>query len=93
MKIEIQSSEVKSRSGTSQKTGRPYTIREQQAYAHIPTSAYPVEISINLRGDEQPWSPGMYQLDDASFFVDRFKSLSIGTLTLRPIAAEQKKAG
>lgn len=92
MKIEIKDTKVNEKSGTSAKTNKPYTIREQAGYAHLPNSAYPVEISITLDKDAPAWSPGMYLVDDASFYADRFKRLTIGRLELRPIAATQAKA-
>ena len=50
--VEVKSSEVASKSGTSARSGKPYHIREQSAYAVFPGKAYPVEIKFSL-GDDQ----------------------------------------
>jgi len=98
IKIEVSNETVEVRSGVSAKTGKPYSMREQEAYAHTVSrdgsaQKYPQRIKITL-GDQQPAYPvGIYTVAAESFFVDRFDSLSLG-LVLRPlpVAAAQSKA-
>jgi len=75
--IEIDSNEVKTRSGTSAKTGKDYNIREQTAYAHIPGQRYPQQIKLMLEDNQMPYPVGKYQLDPSSFYVGRFDDLQI----------------
>lgn len=86
MKIEIKTSEVITKSGTS-KNGRQYSIREQVGYALIPGEAYPVRVSLPLRDEQPAYQPGMYQVLDESYMVGDFGRLTIGRLQLAPVAA------
>ncbi len=93
MKIEIKSTALEIQSGTSQKSGKPYNIRKQTAYAHVEGEEYPVKITLSLFDDQAPHAPGFYRLGDASYMVGRFGDLQLGRLYLLPIVADQKKAG
>lgn len=75
--IEIDSSEVKTRSGVSAKTGKDYSIREQVAYAHIPGNRYPQQIKLTLEDGQHPYPVGKYALDPSSFYVGRFDDLQL----------------
>ncbi len=77
MKIEIVSNDIREQSGTSQKTGKAYHIRKQQAFAHLDGVKYPIAFTLNVPNDRQPYAPGMYQIDEKSFFVDRFGALGL----------------
>ena len=61
MKIEVKTSEVRVKSGNAKRTGKPYTIREQEAYLHVPGAAYPERCVLNLEGDQEPYAPGIYE--------------------------------
>lgn len=96
IKIEIQSAEVKTKSGVSARTGKPYTIREQEGYAHTfdrhgKPNAYPVRLSISLNDDQPPYAPGNYSLAPESLYTNRFNQLEISPV-LKPIVAAQPKA-
>ena len=91
IKIEVSSAEVFVKSGIAAKSGKPYNIRDQEAYAHTvdrngAPQKYPQKIKINLRDDQQPYAVGVYTICPTSFFVDRFDSLTLG-LILRPSVA------
>lgn len=77
MKIEIVSSEIREQAGTSQKTGKPYHIRKQQAFAHLEGQKYPVSFVLNVPNDRQPYTSGFYSIDETSFYVDRFGGLGL----------------
>lgn len=89
--IEITDTTVSTRSGTSARTNKPYTINEQTAYVHKKGQVYPEKISINLEQNQPPYSAGKYTLDDRSFYVDRY-----GSIAVRPVLVflpnENKKA-
>lgn len=77
MKIEIVSADVREQSGVSQKTGKNYHIRKQQAFAHLDGQRYPVSFVLNVSHDCQPYAAGFYSIDDTSFYVDRFGRLGL----------------
>ncbi len=98
IKIEVSSDVVETRSGISARNNKPYSMREQEAYAHTVDrdgviSKYPQKIKVTLRDNQPPYAPGFYTVAPESFYVDRFDSLSLG-LVLRalPAAAAQPKA-
>jgi len=87
MRIEIQTAEFQVQNGTVKngpRAGQPYSIRKQDAWVHLDGQPYPVRIVINLEDNKPPYQPGFYALDEKSFFVDRFASLSLGRLQLQP---------
>lgn len=85
MKIEIVSNEIREQSGNSQKTGKAYHIRKQSAFAHLEGSKYPIAFTLNVPNDRKPYEPGMYQLVETNFYVDRFGALSLSQeLVLTP---------
>lgn len=87
MKIEIKSTEIKSRSGVSSKTGKSYTMREQNGFVVLESEVYPIRVVISLAPEQVAYPPGVYQVQESSFFVDRYQKLAIGRLDLKPIAA------
>ncbi len=96
MKIEVKSTAVSVRNGTSATTGKPWEIREQQAYAHCTDrdgnpEAYPQRITINLRDGAQPFPLGEYTLGDASFYVGQYGRLSIGAPVLVSLSVTPRK--
>lgn len=96
IKIEIQSAEVRVKSGTSARTGKGYQIREQDGYAHTfdrqgKPNPYPVRLAITLGDDQQPYAPGMYTLAPESLYTNRFNQLEIAPV-LRPVSPALAKA-
>jgi hypothetical protein len=85
--IEIESTDLNVKSGTSARTGKPYQIREQTAYVHIPPNKYPQPVKITLDDDAQAYAPGKYQLADSSFFVGRFDDLQMRPRLVPVVAA------
>lgn len=85
-RIIVTSTEVTLKSGTSNKTGKPYTMRSQHASLDGPRFRMPVELTL---GDQQvPHAPGVYAIDfDSSIAVGRFGSLGFErSLTLVKVA-------
>lgn len=78
--IEITSDATRTRSGTSGRTGRDYSIEEQDAWLHKPGQAYPDRICITLEKGQVPYRPGNYNLAAESFYPDRY-----GGLAVRPV--------
>lgn len=89
MKIEVKSSEVNVKSGTSKKSGKPYSIREQVGYLHVQGEAYPQRCVLQLEDEQQPYAPGVYETAN-ELYVGDFGRLAISrrmTLTLLRKAA------
>lgn len=96
IKIEIKSPEVRTKSGVAAKTGKPYTIREQEGWAFThgrdrKPNPYPVKLSLSLRDEQAPYQPGVYTLDPASLYTNRFDQLEISPV-LVPVAAATRAA-
>jgi hypothetical protein len=98
IKIEIQSTEIRVKSGSSARTGKPYSIREQDGYALTSDKRtgklkpYPEHCVITLEEDRPPYPPGNYILSAESIWVNRFNQLEISPV-LRPLqSAAQVKA-
>lgn len=82
IKIEVKSAEVRTKSGTSARTGKPYSIPEQEAYAFTADrdgkpNPYPVKVALTLQDNQPPYSPGFYTLAPQSLYVNRFGQLEI----------------
>jgi hypothetical protein len=95
IKIEIQNPEVKTKSGTSARTGKPYSIREQQGFAFTfgrdgKPNPYPVRLAITLGDEQEPYAVGFYTLAPESFYTNRFDQLEISPV-LKPVVAETAK--
>lgn len=76
MQIEIKSGEVTTKAGTSKRTGKAYSIREQVGYLHMDGEAYPVRCVLALEDDQPPYAPGVYQTAD-ELMVGDFGRLSV----------------
>lgn len=82
IKIEIQNTQVRERSGTSPRTGKQYNIREQEGYAYLfdrsgRPNAYPVRIVLTLDADQPAYSVGDYYIAPESIHINRFDQLVI----------------
>ena len=85
LRIEIESTITNSRSGVSQRTGKPYTMVSQQALAYTDSSKHPDKIVIDLMDGERAHPVGNYILGDESFEPDKYKKLQLRRLVLVPI--------
>jgi len=96
IKITITSAAVHMKSGTSSKTGKPYEIREQEAWAHFigPDSkphAFPTKIMLMLEKQEAPHALGDYYLHPSSIQPGRFGSIQVKPV-LQPVGGQVKAA-
>lgn len=92
IRIEV-TAEVITKSGIAKATGKPYEIREQVAFAHIPNgdgspSRYPQRVLLPIRRDAQPLAAGDFQPTPESFFVGDYGALMFAP-KLVPIVARQ----
>lgn len=92
MKIEIANVSVRNQSGTSQRTGKPYSMEKQEAYLHLDGQPYPVKFEFTLAQGATPYQKGFYTITDKTFIVDRFGSLGVsGQLDLVPVVVGQRQ--
>ncbi|HEB5398756.1 single-stranded DNA-binding protein (plasmid) [Escherichia coli] len=84
--VEIHESQVsvKERSGVSQKSGKPYTIREQEAYIDL-GGVYPALFNFNLEDGQHPYPAGKYRVHPASFKINNFGQVAVGRVLLESV--------
>jgi len=96
MKIEICSAEVTTQQGTVKngaRAGQQYSLRKQQAFCHIEGQKYPSPFTLVLPDDVQVYQPGLYNLQESSFYVDKYGQLALGSrLVLQRIGGETVRA-
>lgn len=81
--IEVENAQIVTRSGVSERTQKPYTIREQQALMFREGERYPERIKVTLDEGMSAYPPGRYTLSDASYTVSRFGAIQVRPLLLR----------
>lgn len=77
IKVQIESTEVEVKQGTSQRSGKAYSIREQDAWGYFTDPAgkphpHPQRIRITLGDEQQPYATGSYIIAPSSLYPDRF---------------------
>lgn len=77
IKIEVKNTETRSKAGTGKRSGKAYSFKEQDAWAHLPGDPYPTRISLTLNDNDAPHAPGMYTLAPDSLYVGDFGSLAV----------------
>ncbi|MDR1350613.1 MAG: G5P family DNA-binding protein [Zoogloeaceae bacterium] len=100
IKVEVRSEELDVKSGVSQKSGKPYSIREQSAWGffvdpHGNPHPYPQRVRLTLADEQEKAYPcGLYELADTSFYPDQYGQIKIRA-KLQPLqttAAAGKKS-
>lgn len=96
LKVEIATELVDTKSGNSQKTGKPYCIREQEAWCFFfgrdgKPLPHPQRIRLTLDDDQAPYPIGTYQLDPSSLYAGKFGQVMVSA-RLRPMASAIQKA-
>jgi hypothetical protein len=90
IRIEIKSSAVVTREGTS-KSGRPYKLIEQRGWLHG-AKDYPVEVSFVLDNGQLAFGPGFYVADASCVVVDRFGTAGLQLNKMKPEARAVRSA-
>jgi len=91
LKVQVETASFSLKEGTSAKTGKPYSIRDQEAWMYCydrdgKPHSHPQRIRLTLDDDQSPYAPGNYILDPSSIYVDRFGQPSLRA-RLRPSPA------
>lgn len=100
IRIEVKSADVNPRNvpiKNGPRAGQIATFREQTAWAHLfdrngQPLPYPVQMTLTLEDNAQPYPPGHYTISPASFYVNRFRGLELGRPVLVPAQAVAKAA-
>jgi hypothetical protein len=96
VKIEIKSIAVNVKSGVSAKSGKPYSISEQEGWAYLSSKSgpnpYPSRILINLEDGHPPYPVGSYTVAPWSLYVGDFSGLRLGRLELLPLQQANVRA-
>ncbi len=82
IKVEIADSRVDVKQGTSSRTGKPYSIREQEGWGYFfdvegKPHPHPMRVRLTLEDSQEPYAPGTYTLAPESLYADRFGQISI----------------
>lgn len=88
LRFEVKSTEVREKKGTATKTGRPYLIREQNAYLDL-GKPYPVEVKVNL-DDQGPFDVGVYEITKECLYVGRFGDVQLDLKHARRLVPAQQ---
>ena len=78
LKIEVREAKIDTKTGTSRKTGRPYSINEQPAFVSLPTGETR-RLTLQHEEGDQPLQPGHYEPKASAYWVGDFGALSIST--------------
>lgn len=60
-----------------EKTGRSGVMYKQNAYVTLPTEPYPQKAELSLKSLAAAYPPGHYLLDGSSFYLNKYKNLSL----------------
>lgn len=83
IRVQVESAVVEVKSGTSARTGNPYSIREQDVWAYLSgrdgkALPHPQRVRITLDDSQtEPYPVGEYVLDPASIYVGDYSQLQI----------------
>lgn len=82
IKVEIADTRVDVKQGTSSRTGRPYSIREQEGWGYFfdvegKPHPHPMRVRLTLDDSQQPYPIGAYTVAPESLYADRFGQISI----------------
>ena len=92
MMVEVKQPDVRVREGVSQRTGKPYRMREQEGWIFLPGSPYPERVKLSLEDDASPYPVGLYPVSQDSFFVGKYQELQVRLRLDRVKRAELKAA-
>jgi hypothetical protein len=91
IRIEIKSTDVQHRTGTSKRTGNPYELFEQRGWLHG-AKDYPTEVSFILDKGQTAFAPGFYFVGPEACQIDRFGAVTLNLAKMRPIPRSADKA-
>jgi len=87
--IEITDNNARSISGTSKKTGEPYSFSIQTAYLHN-GDHYPTKFEIVIDSTKSPYQTGFYDLASDSVYINRLGKLDVSPKLIAGASAPKK---
>ncbi|MDG2938811.1 single-stranded DNA-binding protein [Bisgaard Taxon 10/6] len=85
LKVQIfPSSRIDERSGVSERTGKEWFIRTQEAYIDL-GGQFPVQFKVPLSKDQVPYGVGQYYVHPTSFKTTEYFDLKVGDVILVPV--------
>lgn len=92
MKVRIKTTHFDTKSGTSQRTGKGYSIREQPAYLLVGDLILPLVLSLGR--DQVVYPEGVYEISEESFTTGIYGEFKVGKrgLILKQLAQSSVKA-
>jgi len=87
--IEITDNHAKPISGTSKKTGEPYSFSIQTAYLHN-GDHYPTKFEIVIDSTKSPYQTGFYDLASDSVYINRLGKLDVSPKLIAGASAPKK---
>lgn len=87
MKVHIKSAEVRVKTGTSAKTGKPWSMRSQEC--QFECERFRVSGQLTLGDEQPPFPPGTYEVDfDQSVKANAYGEIALArSLVLLPVKA------
>lgn len=76
--VNVEEARIDTKSGTSRKSGKPYSIDEQTAFVTLPNGERR-RITLSHESGDAPLAVGVYQPKPSAFWVGDFGALSIST--------------
>ena len=97
IKVQVETTVVDLKTGTSAKTGKPYAIREQEAWGFFigrdgKPNLHPQRIKVTLDDGANPYEIGMYQLCPNSLYADKWGQVSVRARLVPLIQSASKAA-
>lgn len=92
-KMTIEKETILTKSGISRRTGREYSIPEQNAFVELPNGERRA-VTIQHEVGDQPLKAGQYEPKDSAGYVGRFGTLEVSTRARhwQPVSASAKRA-
>lgn len=92
--LTIEKEHIVTKSGTSRRTGRDYSIAEQPAMVEMPNGERRA-ITIQHEAGDLPLKAGRYEPKESAAYVGRFGSLEVSTRARhwQPVAVAAKRPG
>lgn len=79
---------VTTKNVTRKSDGKPFSIPEQECWAHLPEQQYPTRVIRSVGNGAQPLKAGRYMLAPSSFYVDKFGNIAVkGQFDVTPVAS------
>jgi len=91
MKVEVKPGTNATVQSGTRKDGKAFSLRVQEAWLHSGGEIRKLRLTLNR--EQEAYPPGLYELDESSFGVNRWGDLEIRFVNLKRAVAPVQKAG